>query len=80
MPNIAAIASSDRHDRDADRLDVKITPPGQVRAEPHSDGVWWLIRIGRNRGEKRFNLTRAEAAELIRVLSRDVLSAAEIAQ
>lgn len=62
----------------ANRLDIKITAPGIIRAEPHGNGGWWLIRIGRDRGEKRFNLTRNEAAELVRVLTRDVLTAAEL--
>jgi hypothetical protein len=66
--------------RHANHLDVKITAPGIITAEPHGNGGWWLIRIGRNRGEKRFNLTRNEAAELVRVLTRDVLTAAELPQ
>jgi len=63
----------------ADRPDIKLTPPGQIRVEPLRNGSW-LIRIGRDRGEKRFQLSRAEAAGLVRLLSRDVLTPAELNQ
>jgi hypothetical protein len=61
-----------------DRSRAGLTPPGQVRAEPLGNGLV-LIRIGRTSTEKRFQLSRNEAAELVRMLTRDVLTAAELA-
>jgi hypothetical protein len=74
--NYAPVSGS--HTATATSGDAKLTPPGIIRAEPNPNGSW-LIRIGRTRGEKRFNLTRNEAAELVRILTRDVVTAAEVA-
>jgi hypothetical protein len=57
----------------------RMVAPGVIEVAPISD-EWYSVFIGRNRGPKRFNLTRAEAAELVRVLTRDVLTAAELGQ
>ena len=48
--------------------------PGVVRIEALGGG-WWHVAIGRDRTVKRFNLTRGEAAELVRVLRAEVLTA-----
>jgi hypothetical protein len=37
-------------------------------------GEWFSVFIGRKVTVKRFNITRGEAAELVRVLNRDVLT------
>lgn len=47
---------------------------GVIEVQAHGDG-WYLISIGRPRGTKRFNLTRGEAAELVRVLMERVITA-----
>jgi len=39
-------------------------PAGQIVVTPH-EGGWFLIQIGRARYTKRFNLSRAEASELV---------------
>ena len=39
-------------------------PQGVVTVEPHGDG-WYLVSIGRARYTKRFNLSAAEAAQLL---------------
>ena len=54
-------------------LAYRPVPPGVVEAE-RADDQWWLVAIGRDRGVKRFSLTRGEAAELVRVLRERVLS------
>jgi hypothetical protein len=48
--------------------------PGVVEAE-HVGAEWWHVAIGRRARTKRFNITRAEAAELVRVLREQVLTA-----
>jgi hypothetical protein len=48
-------------------------PPGVVETEALADG-WHMVAIGRERGTKRFNVTRGEAAELVRVLRERVLT------
>ena len=53
--------------------------PGVIEVAPLADG-WYSVFIGRRATVKRFNLSRGEAAELVRVLSRDVLTPAELAQ
>jgi hypothetical protein len=47
--------------------------PGVVKVEPLGGG-WWHVAIGRDRTTKRFNLSRGEAAELVRVLRAEVLT------
>jgi hypothetical protein len=54
-------------------LAYRPVPPGVVEAE-RADDQWWLVAIGRDRGVKRFSLTRGEAAELVRVLRERVLT------
>jgi hypothetical protein len=56
----------------------RMVAPGVIEVAP-LDGEWYSVFIGRNRGPKRFNVTRSEAAELVRVLTRDVLTPAELA-
>jgi hypothetical protein len=53
-------------------LATREVPPGVIEAEPIGDG-WYMVAIGRKR-TKRFNLTRDEAAELVRVLRERVLT------
>jgi hypothetical protein len=60
--------------RQAVALASRTVPTGQVQTEPIGDG-WYHVAIGRPKGTKRFNLTRAEAAELVRVLRAEVLTA-----
>jgi hypothetical protein len=48
-------------------------PPGVIETEALADG-WHMVVIGRERGVKRFNITRTEAAELVRVLRANVLT------
>jgi hypothetical protein len=48
-------------------------PPGVIEAE-RVDDQWWLVAIGRERSVKRLNITRGEAAELVRVLRERVLT------
>jgi hypothetical protein len=55
-----------------------IPASGAIRIEPHRLSGWYLVRIGRDSGEKRFNIGRNELAELVRVATRDVLTAAEL--
>jgi hypothetical protein len=59
--------------RAAPGLIYRPVPPGVVEVE-RADAEWWHVAIGRDRGVKRFNLTRGEAAELVRVLRERVLS------
>jgi hypothetical protein len=47
--------------------------PGMIEVAPLA-GEWFSVFIGRKVTVKRFNITRGEAAELVRVLSRDVLT------
>lgn len=54
-------------------LALRPVPPGAVEVE-HASDEWWLVAIGRERSVKRFNLTRGEAAELVRVLRERVLT------
>lgn len=54
-------------------LALRPVPPGAVEVE-RADDQWWLVAIGRDRSVKRFNLTRGEAAELVRVLRERVLT------
>lgn len=42
-------------------------------------GGWYHVAIGRARATKRLNLSRAEAAELVRVLLAEVLAEGEAA-
>jgi len=44
-----------------------------VEVEPIGDG-WYHVAIGRAQRTKRLNLSRAEAAELVRVLRERVLT------
>jgi hypothetical protein len=48
--------------------------PGVIEVEPLAGG-WFSVFIGRKVTVKRFNVTRGEAAELVRVLSEQVLTA-----
>jgi hypothetical protein len=52
--------------RNATRQATQV-PAGIVRATPLAGG-WHLIEIGRTKGVKRFNLSDAEARQLIEVL------------
>jgi hypothetical protein len=54
-------------------LAARSVPVGVVEVEACGDG-WWHVAIGRARYIKRFNLTRGEAAELVRVLNERVLT------
>ena len=54
-------------------LAYRPVPPGADEVE-HANDEWWLVAIGRERSVKRFNLTRGEAAELVRVLRERVLT------
>jgi hypothetical protein len=54
-------------------LGVREVPPGVIETEALADG-WHMVAIGRDRGVKRFNITRGEAAELVRVLREQVLT------
>jgi hypothetical protein len=54
-------------------LAAREVPPGVIETEALADG-WHMVAIGRDRGTKRFNLTRGEAAELVRVLREQVLT------
>ena len=54
-------------------LAFRPVPPGVVEVE-RVDDEWWLVVIGRERTVKKFNITRAEAAELVRVLRERVLT------
>jgi len=51
-----------------------VTPPGVIRVTPSRNGRW-LVEIGRAQYVKRLNVSRAEAAELVRVLTAEVLTA-----
>ena len=42
-----------------------LTPAGIVEVERSADDGWLLVKIGRARYVKRFNLSQAEAAQLI---------------
>jgi hypothetical protein len=53
-------------------------PPGVVRVEPYRD-EFYIIRVGRERGEKRVCLSRGELSELVRAI-RGVLTPAELTQ
>lgn len=53
--------------RPACALASRTVPTGQVEIEPLGDG-WYHVAIGRAKTTKRFNLSHAEAAELVRVL------------
>lgn len=57
-------------------LAARTVPTGQVEVAPLGDG-WYHVAIGRARVTKRFNLSRAEAAELVRVLRAEVLAEGE---
>jgi hypothetical protein len=50
-----------------------LVAPGVVEVIPLT-GLWWQVAIGREMTTKRFNLTRSEAAELVRVLTERVLT------
>ena len=54
-------------------LGAREVPPGVIETEALADG-WHMVAIGRDRGVKRFNITRGEAAELVRVLREQVLT------
>lgn len=54
-------------------LAARFVSPGVVEVEPLT-GEWWHVAIGRKVTVKRFNLTRTEAAELVRVLTEQVLT------
>lgn len=51
-----------------------IVLPGVVEVSPVV-GEWWQVSIGRKVSVLRFNLSRTEAAELVRVLTEQVLAA-----
>lgn len=53
---------------------ASLTPPGVIRVTPCRNDRW-LVEIGRNQYAKRLNISRAEAAELVRVLTAEVLTA-----
>lgn len=59
--------------RPASALASRSVPAGVVEVEPVGDG-WWHVAIGRAKRVKRFNITRGEAAELVRVLNECVLT------
>lgn len=59
----------------ATALATRMVPTGQVELEPIGDG-WYHVAIGRARGTKRLNLSRAEAAQL-RALLAEVLAEGE---
>lgn len=59
--------------RSASALASRMVPPGVVEVE-HLDGEWWHVTIGRDQRTKRLNITRGEAAELVRVLRTQVLT------
>jgi hypothetical protein len=65
--------TSDSRNRARPALVHRSVPPGMVEVE-RTDNQWWLVAIGRDRSVKRFNLTRGEAAELVRVLRERVLT------
>ena len=44
-------------------------PTGQVEITPHKGGEWFLVQIGRGRYTKRFNISRAEAEQLLSELA-----------
>ena len=48
-------------------------PPGVIETEALANG-WYHVAIGRDRTVKRFNITRAEAAQLVRVLREHILT------
>jgi hypothetical protein len=52
---------------------TRLVAAGVIEVAPLSDG-WYSVFIGRKATVKRFNLSRAEAAELVRVLSDQVLT------
>jgi hypothetical protein len=54
-------------------LAAREVPPGVIETEALADG-WFMVAIGRDRGVKRFNITRGEAAELVRVLRVNLLT------
>ena len=54
-------------------LASRSVPFGVVEVEPIGDG-WYHVAIGRAQRTKRLNLSRAEAAELVRVLRERVLT------
>ena len=54
-------------------LAAREVPPGVIETEALADG-WFMVAIGRDRGVKRFNITRGEAAELVRVLRANLLT------
>jgi hypothetical protein len=58
---------------DEQRPPLALTPPGVVEVT-RIDDQWWCVAIGRERGPKRFNVTRGEAAELVRVLRERMLT------
>jgi hypothetical protein len=70
----SVIHSSASRRRSAVSLGSRQVPTGVVEVEDCGDG-WILVGIGRARNTKRFNLTRGEAAELVRVLSEEILTA-----
>jgi hypothetical protein len=43
-------------------------PAGMVAVEPRPDG-WFHVQIGRSRGTRRFNLSHAEASQLLEQLA-----------
>jgi hypothetical protein len=54
-------------------LAAREVPPGVVETEALANG-WFMVAIGREHRTKRFNVTRAEAVELVRVLRANVLT------
>lgn len=72
-PSGRNIGTSDSGTAARPALGSRAVPPGVVEAE-RVDDQWWLVAIGRDRSVKRFNLTRGEAAELVRVLRDRVLT------
>jgi hypothetical protein len=54
-------------------LAAREVPPGVVETEALAGG-WFMVAIGREHRTKRFNVTRSEAAELVRVLRERILT------
>jgi hypothetical protein len=69
----AAAQGAEAEARAQPGLAYRPVPPGVIEVE-RADDQRWLEAIGRDRGVKRFGLTRGEAPELVRVLRRRVLT------
>jgi hypothetical protein len=51
----------------------RTVPDGVIEVENFGGG-WWHVAIGRASRTKHFNLSRGEAAELVRLLREQVLT------